>query len=247
MTSPAVVLAATGEALPGLEQALAPLGLGLRRAPMLAFEPMDLAPLRAILSGRGGQSPACIAVTSRRAAHTLAQAVPAPGYPIPVWASAACRDVLAPVFPALTIPGPGDPARGLGLSLAEAMLAAGAPGPVLFPCGDVHREELVLRLRAAGRRVVPVPVYRSVAVSPDASAAAVAGAELVIATSPRIVALLAAAIHPAARPALVALGATTARAAAACGWSPAAVAQAPTVEGVAQALAPLTVQPASLS
>ncbi len=176
-------------------------------------------------------------------ASTVAISSPVSG--IPVWSGSSGAELLRPHFRTVTVVAARE--AGLANALADAMLQAGCTGPVLFPCGESHREELVVRLRAAGCRVLPVPVYRSVLVSPAQCAAALRRVEVVIATSPRIVSLLASAAPPGTRPVLVAIGPTTARTAVDHHWTPAAIAASPTVDGVMAALARITVQPASAS
>ena len=172
-------------------------------------------------------------------------AISSPVRDLPVWSGSSGAELLLPHFRTVTVVAGHD--AGLGNGIAEAILHAGCTGPVLFPCGESHRDELVVRLRAAGCRVLPVPVYRSVLVSPAQCAAALRRVEVVIATSPRIVSLLASAAPPGTRPVLVAIGPTTARPAVDHHWTPAAIAASPTVDGVMAALARITVQPASAS
>jgi uroporphyrinogen-III synthase len=124
--------------------------------------------------------------------------------------------------------------RDLGAAdaLAQAMLAAGVSGPVLFPCGDLHREELPARLRGKGIVVEEVVCYRTLlAAVSDARAAAERALVLVVA-SPSVADLLARACPLRVRPALLAVGPTTAAAARASGWPPAAVASSPTTEAL---------------
>ena len=53
--------------------------------------------------------------------------------------------------------------RGAAAALAAAMLGgAASAGPVLFPCGDIRRDELPARLRDDGIEVEEVVCYRSV-------------------------------------------------------------------------------------
>jgi uroporphyrinogen-III synthase len=121
---------------------------------------------------------------------------------------------------------------GAAGALAQAMLAAGVHGPVLFPCGDLHREELPTRLREKGIVVEEVGCYRTLlANEADARAAAERAIVLVVA-SPSVADLLARTCPLPTRPALLAVGPTTAAAARASGWPPAAVASSPTAEAL---------------
>jgi uroporphyrinogen-III synthase len=69
--------------------------------------------------------------------------------------------------------------KGAAAALAEAMLEAGVTGPVLFPCGDIRRDELAIRLRHEGIVVEEVVCYRSVlAGEEELSADRLAGADV---------------------------------------------------------------------
>jgi uroporphyrinogen-III synthase len=117
------------------------------------------------------------------------------------------------------------------------MLAEKAAGPVLFPCGEAHREELPSVLRSAGVLVDEVVCYRSVLADiTDARVAAELGTILIVA-SPTVANLLAQACPRGGnRPGLLAVGPTTADAARAAGWPPAAVASEPSARGLAAAV-----------
>jgi uroporphyrinogen-III synthase len=108
----------------------------------------------------------------------------------------------------------------------------GMAGPVLFPCGEIRRDELPTRLRQEGIEVDEVVCYRSVVAGEDAAREAVRRAGILIVASPTVAELLARASAPAPRPSLLAVGPTTAAAARAAGWSPAAVAEHPDVDAL---------------
>ena len=117
--------------------------------------------------------------------------------------------------------------------LAGAMLAAGVGSPVLFPCGDTRRDELPAALKASGVAVEEVVCYRSVLAGEDVTRQATRDADILLVASPKVAALVARVIPRDERPALVAIGPTTAAAARAAGWAPAGVANRPTVPAVA--------------
>jgi uroporphyrinogen-III synthase len=126
--------------------------------------------------------------------------------------------------------------RGAAAALADALLAAGVRGPVLFPCGDIRRDELPARLRDGGISVEEVVCYRSVLAGEPAARRAAERAQVLIVASPSVADLLARACPPGIRPALLAVGPTTASAARASGWPPAGVAAHPTAEALAVAV-----------
>jgi uroporphyrinogen-III synthase len=239
-----VVLTGTSGSLAGLPELLQGLGLTVDATPLVAFAPAhDLAPLDDALDHIARYS--AIAVTSPRAAEVLVarateRGVSLQGSPA-VWTGAASADVLKRLFPSVAVPtyattGP----ASLAVTLANAMLAAGVSSPVLFPCGETHREELPVRLRASGRRVEQVICYRTVAAGLEEAGAALARADIIVATSPTVAALLARARKAETRAALVTIGPTTAEAAAAAGWTPDAIAERPTGPAVARAIQSLT-------
>jgi uroporphyrinogen-III synthase len=131
-----------------------------------------------------------------------------------------------------------EPARDLGAAaaLAAAMLAGGIEGPVLYPCGDRRRDELIDRLTAAGLGVDAVTAYRTTLAAPAAARDALAGADVVVVASPSVARLTADAVGAGRRPALVAVGPTTSAAAAAAGWAPDVVADRPDAEAIARAV-----------
>jgi uroporphyrinogen-III synthase len=125
---------------------------------------------------------------------------------------------------------------GAAKALARAMLEKQTTGPVLFACGEEHREELPAELRQNGLTVEAIVCYRSVlAEESEARVAASRGSVLVVA-SPRVAGLLARACPRGARPELLAVGPTTAESARAAGWTPSAVAAEPTARALATAV-----------
>jgi uroporphyrinogen-III synthase len=126
--------------------------------------------------------------------------------------------------------------RGAAGALARAMLDAQVSGPVLFPCGDIRRDELPAQLRSHGIAVDEVVCYRSVLASESAAHAAAARGTMVVVASPTVADLLVRACPPDARPDLLAVGPTTAASARASGWLPAAVASSPSAEALTAAV-----------
>jgi uroporphyrinogen-III synthase len=116
------------------------------------------------------------------------------------------------------------------------MVEEGVAGPVLFPCGEEHRDELPRNLREHGILVDEVVCYRAVlAEEAEARLAASRGRVLIVA-SPRVADLLARACPRDSRPELLAVGPTTAETARMAGWSPAAMATEPTARALASAV-----------
>jgi uroporphyrinogen-III synthase len=109
-------------------------------------------------------------------------------------------------------------------------------GPVLFPCGDLRRDELPARLKDEGIEVEDVTCYRSVLASEAAARAAAEHAQVLLVASPSVADLLARACPPGVRPLLLAVGPTTATACRASGWTPAAVSARPDAKGLATAV-----------
>ena len=202
--------------------------------------PVDWGPLDGALDRL--ESYAAVAFTSPRAAaavgNRLAGRRKPPKPNTLVWAAgeatqSALGGLLGPVRTAAVA----DLAlHGAAEALARAMLEAGTDGPVLFPCGDNRRDALPDRLRSCGLRVDEVVCYRSVLASKAAAQAAADRSTVLVVASPSVADLLIRACPPNARPDLVAVGPTTAAAARASGWSPAAVADRPSVEALAAAV-----------
>ena len=235
------MLTASTTALPGLIPALERLAVAVEQRPLIDFAPPeDWRPLDQVLA-RLHQYGA-LALTSPRAAQAVAGRLRArgdsPQQQVPaVWASGpATAAALEGLLGSVRLPSRRAAAVGAGQALADAMLAEGIAGPVLFPCGETHREELPSVLRGGGVVVDEVVCYRSVLADPaDARVAAELGTILIVA-SPTVVQLLARACPKGRRPALLAVGPTTAEAARTAGWPAAATAGEPTARGVAAAL-----------
>jgi len=235
-----VVLTGITGGLAGLGACLATAGFRVVELPLLHRDESEIA-LELRRACRALNRYGAIAVTSPRAALALAEVLgglhPPPSSVPPVWCGDAGAAVLRDRLPSVSVPpADQDPSLGLGLRLANAMVAAGVPGPVLFPCGTPRRPDLELRLRSTGRRVVPVEAYRVLLARPEAARQALSEADILVVTSPRVAELLAAQPCPAGRPMLVAIGSTTAEAARRAGWMPDGTAQAPTVEALRSVL-----------
>jgi len=234
-----VVVTASQGAFPGLVEALRALPMDVEESPLISFAPpSDWSPVDSALQ-RWSEFEA-VALTSPRAARAFAARATARKTvvgesPRPqIWAGGA--ETASAVGDALgLVQVPSDRAvgeLGAAAALAGAMLAAGVTGPVLFPCGDLRREELSARLRDRGIEVEEVVCYRSV-LAAEAQARAVAErAQVLVVASPSVADLLVRACPPGGRPALLAVGPTTAAAARAGGWPPAAVASHPTTEAL---------------
>jgi len=236
------VLTASTAAFPGLIPALERLAVAVEQRPLINFAPPeDWGPLDQELARLNHYG--ALALTSPRAAEAVAGRLRARDHnpeqlQVPsVWASGpATAAALDGLLGSVRIPTRRAGSAGAGQVLAEAMLAEGVVGPVLFPCGETHREELPAALRGGGLMVHEAVCYRSVLADPaDARAAAELGTVLIVA-SPTVAALLAGACPRGSRPALLAAGPTTADAARAAGWPPAAIAAEPTARGVTAAV-----------
>lgn len=131
--------------------------------------------------------------------------------------------------------------RSAGESLARALLAAGTGSPVLYPCGEVHRDELGRRLSEAGITVDEVTCYRAMLASLPEAREAVGRADILVVGSPRVAELVTAACRADRRPRLLALGPTTAAASRRNGWPPDAVAESPEAPEVARQMRVLAV------
>jgi uroporphyrinogen-III synthase len=128
---------------------------------------------------------------------------------------------------------------GASKALARAMLEAEVSGPVLFPCGEIKRDELPTELRNNGIQVDEVVCYRSVLADESAARTAASRGTVLVVASPSVVDLLARACPRPNRPKLVAVGPTTAASARAAGWLPAAIAVEPTARALTSAIASL--------
>lgn len=231
-----VLVTASAGTFPGLAEALRTIPVEVEEVPLVTFAPpLDWGPVDAVARNLGRY--AVVAFTSPRAARAFAERVTELGgarAAPPVWAAGAgtaqaLGDVLGPVRrPEERAVGE----LGAAAALAAALLAAGPGGPVLFPCGDIRRDELPARLRDGGITVDEVVCYRSVLVGEGEARGAAQRAQIVIVASPSVADLLARACPPGARPALLAVGPTTAAGAREAGWPPAGVAVRPTTEAL---------------
>lgn len=239
-----VVVTASAGAFPGLVAALRKIPVTVEERPLMSFAPpSDWTPLDSALDRLGEYG--AVAFTSPRAAEPFAARLKDRRTEWPVertspaaWASgpqtaAALHGVLGRVRLPL---GRDTGELGGAKALARAMLEEKVSGPVLFPCGEEHRDELPTELRLSGITVDEIICYRSVlAAESEARVAASRGSVLVVA-SPRVAGLLARACPRGARPELLAVGPTTAESARASGWSPSAVASEPTARALVSAL-----------
>ena len=240
----AVVVTAAQGTFPGLVEALRALSATVEEVPLLSFAPPpDWGPVDAALSEMGKYE--AVVFTSPRSARAFSERAaaagrspgssPAGGRAAPaVWAAGAgTARALGETFGPVRLPDErlaGE--RGAASALVSALTAAGIRGPVLFPCGDLRRDELPDRLRERGVAVEEVVCYRSVLATEDAARRAAARAQVLVVASPSVAGLLARACSPGSRPVLVAVGPTTADAARAHGWPPARVAPSPTAEAL---------------
>lgn len=234
MVETVVVTAAAGT-FPGLAETLRAIPVAVEEYPLMNFEaPADWAAVDAAL-GRLAVYGA-VAVTSPRAAAAVADRIEAGRVRIEAGASpvawaggAATAAALRATLGTVRTPDERNAGRwGAAVALANAMIAAGAVGPVLFLCGESRREELPERLRSRSIQVDEVACYRSILASESAAQAAARRSTVLIVASPSVADLLARACPPEVRPDLVAVGPTTASHARALGWPPRAVASEPT-------------------
>ncbi|HEU5042183.1 MAG TPA: uroporphyrinogen-III synthase [Gemmatimonadales bacterium] len=228
-----VVITASAGTFPGLTEALRALPAAVEERPLMSFAPpLDWAPVdRAIAELARFDA---LAVTSPRAARAFAERLgPVRDRPT-VWAAGAgtATALGAGLGPVRTPSADAAGKLGAAAALARDMLAAGVRGPVLFPCGEIRRDELPARLRTEGIEVTEVVCYRSVLAAESAARDAAERARVLVVASPSVADLLARACPPDSRPALLAVGPTTAAAARASGWPPAAVARRPAVDAL---------------
>jgi uroporphyrinogen-III synthase len=236
-----VVLTVSPGAFPGLADGLRELPVVVEEFPLLTFAPpMDWAPMDRALRDLSRYD--ALAFTSPRAAAAFIErygrtvqgsnrrgdALP------PVWsAGPGTTAALAPLAPSVQNAPEDETGRmGAAAALAAAMLESGIAGPVLFPCGEIRRDELPTRLRHEGIEVDEVVCYRVVLAGEAAARAAAERAEILVVASPSVADLLARVARADGRPRMLAVGPTTAAAARASGWPPAAVAERPDVEAL---------------
>lgn len=231
-----VVVTAARDGFVGLAAALRDAGFVVMESPLIGFEPPeDWTVLDRALTGI--ERFRAVAVTSPRAARAIADRMPVNPCEVPAWAAgAASARPLAGAFRTIHLPEAEDSARGAAEALADAMVRADVGSPVLFPCGTLRRDTLIDRLSEAGIQTEAVICYATVLASPAQARQACADADVVVVTSPSVARLVAAACDPASRPALLAVGPTTAAAATAAGWPPVAVAARPTPSSMREAI-----------
>jgi uroporphyrinogen III methyltransferase/synthase len=240
-----VVITASVGAFPGLIGALQKIPVAVEEHPLLSFEsPLEWEQLDAAITRL--QDYAAVVFTSPRAAKpfierliTLSKTWPTQEEGSPaLWASGPqTAAALGGMLGRVRVPLERHRGKlGAAAALARAMLEDGVTGTVLFPCGEDHRDELPAELRAKGILVDEVICYRAV-LAPEAEArvAASRGGILLVA-SPRVATLLALACPRSLRPALIAVGPTTADSARAAGWPPAAVAPEANARALASAV-----------
>jgi uroporphyrinogen-III synthase len=235
-----VLVTASAGTFPGLVEALRAIPVGVEEVPLLTFAPpLDWRPVDAAVRDLGRY--AAVAFTSPRSARAFAERVAAlggAGGATATWAAGAgTAQALGDVLGEVRRPdehevGKRGAAAALASALAAALLAAGPSGPVLFPCGDIRRDELPSRLRDDGIAVEEVVCYRSVLAGESETRRVIQRAQIVVVASPSVADLLARACPPGVRPALLAVGPTTAAAARSSGWPPAGVATRPTTEAL---------------
>jgi uroporphyrinogen-III synthase len=235
-----VLVTASAGTFPGLAEALRAIPVGVEEVPLMTFAPpLDWRPVDAAVRDLGRY--AAVAFTSPRSAHAFAERVAALGgapAATETWAAGAgtaqaLGDALGEVHrPDEAEVGKRGAAAALASALSAALLATGSSNPVLFPCGDLRRDELPSRLRDDGIAVEEVVCYRSVLAGESDTRRAIQRVQIVVVASPSVADLLARVCPPGVRPALLAVGPTTAAAARSSGWPPAGVARRPTTEAL---------------
>lgn len=240
----AIVITSSVGSFPGLVSTLRAIPLVVEEHPLMSFAaPEDWGPVDRALAHLDRYS--AIALTSPRAARAIAQRVaerrrrtgeevPLP----PVWASgpATLEALGGGIGPVRTPSERADQESGAAGTLAKALLESDTRGSVLFPCGELRRDELPARLRQEGIEVEEVVCYRSVLAGEVEARFAAERASLLVVASPSVARLLARACPPERRPPMLAVGPTTAAAARSAGWPPAAVAPEPTAESLAESV-----------
>jgi uroporphyrinogen-III synthase len=237
-----VVVTASAGSFPGLLAALQAIPVAVEEHPLMSFAPpLDWGPVDEALDRLDRYD--AVAFTSPRSARAFVDRVIASGKQISfesaggptVWAAGA--GTAAPLGD-LAVPLHAPDGRltgslGAAGALARGMLNAGVRGPVLFPCGEIRRDELPARLRDNGIEVEEVVCYRAVLAGEGEARLAAQRGQVVVVASPTVADLLARSCPTGSRPALLAVGPTTAAAARASGWPPAVVAAQPTAEALA--------------
>ncbi len=240
MRGTVVITASTGT-FPGLIEALQALPVAVEECPLMEFAaPLDWSPVDRALERI--QEFDAVAVTSPRAARAFAGRVAtrnvtdafASGHPALYAGGQATAEALGTEMGAVRVPPSRRSSRmGAAAAVAAVMIEDGVKGPVLFPCGDLRRDELPARLTDDGITVEDVVCYRSVLASEGAARAAAERAQVLVVASPSVADLLARACPPGVRPLMLAVGPTTAAAARGSGWPPTAVSTRPDASALA--------------
>jgi uroporphyrinogen-III synthase len=239
-----VVLTASAGTFPGLAEALKKIPVAVEERPLLSFgPPLDWNPLDVALDRISSYG--SIAFTSRRAAQAFGARMRSRGMswtgsedaPV-VWAvGPATAAELGGMLGSVRVPDrSGSTELGAAEILVRNMVQEAVSGAVLFPCGDLRRDELPDELRRRGIEVDEVVCYRSVLADESQARKAAARGTVLVVASPSVADLLARACPSTTRPELLAVGPITAASARAAGWSPAAVAEAPTVRALSSAI-----------
>ena len=243
---PVVVVAASAGTFAGLAEALRSIPAQVESAPLLSFAPPeDWTPVDSALQ-RWREYDAVVFTSPRsaqavrgRASATDVAFSPGTGRHLPrIWAAGpgTARELGSGCGPVRQPDQRLAGEQGAAAALAEDMIVTGVRGPVLFPCGDLRRDELPRRLRERGITVDEVICYRSVLAEAEDARRAASRAQALVVASPSVAGLLARSCPAPGRPTLVAVGPSTAEAARAHGWPPDRVAASPTVEAVAAEL-----------
>ena len=239
-----VVITASAGTFPGLAAALKDLPVIVEERPLMSFAPpLDWLPLDRALER--AEEFGAVVFTSPRAAQTFAERLktrgmtwnPGPGTPA-VWAAGpATSAALHGMLGSVRLPvGRKTGKLGAARALARAMLEEKVSGPVLFPCGESHRDELPTELRNGAIAVEEIVCYRSVLAAVSEARSAVSRATVVVVASPSVADLLARACPRSPRPDMLAVGPTTAHSARSAGWPPAAAASEPNTRALASAI-----------
>ena len=237
-----LVITASSGSFSGLADELQKISVQAIERPLISSQPPeDWARMDEALNHRDRYG--SLALTSPRAAAAVANRIRAcaiswVGHTPRVWVvGAATAEALQGTLGSVQGSFP-EPNAGLGAAeqLGRVMLSAGAAGPVLFPCGENRRDELPAILRSNGLVVDEVICYRMVLASHEEARAAVSGASIVLVASPSVVQLVVEACPASTRPALIAIGPTTAAAARSAGWQPAAIPSAPSTPALVSAI-----------
>lgn len=226
-------------ALPGLAAGLDRLGHRVVDAPLLHFRPPERwTDLDTAIGGLHRYR--AIALTSPRAAVALARRLEALGHlslpsHLAVWAIGPATAAPLAGYATVRVAG----TVGSADALRTAMLSAGEPGPVLYPCAEEVRSNFAQELREQGVRVDELIAYRAVLASEEQTARVLGEADVAIVGSHRVLERAAASTRSRRRPTLVCLGPATAATARRIGWPPGAVAEMPTTAGTLAAVAAL--------